>query len=317
MYKNQLSKKSGGKKTARIISAVIVIVAAVIVICIWLITRTEQLPAVKPQKTDAIVATEDVKTTEAMNVSGKNPKSGKQGNLPQAGMKTLANLLMTGRQPIGKTMYIWGGGWNEEDTGAGVEAVRIGVSSTWAEFAAAQNASYDYKNTRYQIHNGLDCSGYIGWTVYNVLNNTDGGTGYVMKATTMAKAFADNGWGTYTPAGKVKDWKPGDVMSMKGHVWFSLGMCEDGSVVLMHASPPGVRICGTNLSDGSKSQAVKLAETYMRTYYPDWYAKYPDCTETISYLNDSSQMRWNAKTLSDAEGIQNMNAKQTLQFMYQ
>jgi cell wall-associated NlpC family hydrolase len=273
--------------------------------------------ASKGKTTENAKLSENGKTTETMNMVNNDSNTRGKNNLPQAGIKSIANLLMTGKQPIGKTMYIWGGGWNEADTGAGVEAVHIGVSSTWAEFAASQNASYDYKNTRYQIHNGLDCSGFIGWTVYNVLNNTNGGTGYVMKATTMAQTFSENGWGTYTPAGKVKDWKPGDVMSMKGHVWFSLGMCEDGSVVVMHASPPGTRICGTNLSDGSKSQAVKLAESYMSKYYPNWYAKYPDCSETINYLSDSGQMRWNTKTLSDAEGIQKMNAKQVLEFLYQ
>ena len=338
MDKKQFSNRNSNQKTVRIVMIVCILVIAIATICIFISTRTGRSSVAKTQKTDQLKATEslketekdknlkhgkttedtaDSKATEAMNTKGNVSNSVKKSNLPQAGVKTIANLLMTGKQPIGKTMYIWGGGWNEADTGAGVEAVHIGLSSTWAEFAAKQNASYDYKNTRYQIHNGLDCSGFIGWTVYNVMNTTDGGTGCVRKATTMAQAFSDNGWGTYTPAGKVKDWKPGDVMSMKGHVWFSLGMCSDGSVVVMHASPPGTRICGTNLSDGSKSQAVKLAESYMRKYYPDWYAKYPDCSETISYLSDSSQMRWNSKTLSDPEEIANMNAKQVLEFLYQ
>ena len=35
--------------------------------------------------------------------------------------KTLENLLKTALLPIGKTMYIYGGGWNEKDTGAGIE----------------------------------------------------------------------------------------------------------------------------------------------------------------------------------------------------
>ena len=303
MYKKRYSKKNSKTRIMSNILVLLMLVMAAVTIWALQSTRTEHVTAVKLQETEHVIPSQYSKETELVNTENTNTK-------------TIANLLKTAKQPIGQTMYIWGGGWNEEDTGAGVEAVHIGVSSTWAEFAAAQDAGYDYKNTRYQIHNGLDCSGYLGWLVYNVFQQTDGETGYVMKATTMARTFAEYGWGTFTPSGKVTDWEPGDVMSMKGHVWLSLGMCEDGSVVLMHASPPGVRICGTNLADGSKSQAVALAESYMQTYYPDWYAKYPDCAETISYLSDSSQMRWNAQTLSDAEGLQNMGAVQILQFLY-
>ena len=38
--------------------------------------------------------------------------------------KTIANLLMTAIKPLGSTRYVWGGGWNEENTGAGVEGVK-------------------------------------------------------------------------------------------------------------------------------------------------------------------------------------------------
>ena len=147
-------------------------------------------------------------------------------------------------------MYVWGGGWNEADTGAGVEAVSIGESPRWYTFYEMQNSSYNYQNTRYQIHDGLDCSGYVGWVIYNVLERTNGQTGYVEKATGMAESFSAKGFGSYTPSWHVTDWKPGDIMSMKGHVWISLGMCADGSVVLLHASPPGVLLCGTTLEIG-------------------------------------------------------------------
>ena len=40
--------------------------------------------------------------------------------------KTLQNFLTIAIQPVGQTMYVWGGGWNEEDTGAGQDAKRIG-----------------------------------------------------------------------------------------------------------------------------------------------------------------------------------------------
>lgn len=235
---------------------------------------------------------------------------------PVPGEQTLFNLLLTAREPVGHTMYIWGGGWNEEDTAAGEEARSIGVSPRWQEFADQQNSYYNHDYTRYQIHDGLDCSGYVGWVIYNVFEHTDGEPGYVEKASGMAKSFAERGWGTYIPAGQATDWKPGDIMSMSGHVWISLGTCEDGSVLLFHASPPGVILCGTLLQDGSRSRAVELAEHYMSTYYPDWYGRYPDCAREAYYLTNSGQMRWNQETLGDEEQIQEMTGEEVMKLLF-
>ena len=238
---------------------------------------------------------------------------------PVPGERSMENLLLTAKQPIGSTMYVWGGGWNEEDTGAGIEAVTIGVSPRWKEFAAQQDSSYNFKDTEYQIHDGLDCSGYVGWVIYNVFETTNGSSeedGYVVKATSMAETFAGLGWGTYQKASDVTEWKPGDIMSMEGHVWICLGMCEDGSVLLMHSSPPGVRISGTYMADGRKSQAVELAEQCMRENYPLWYADYPECGVKNNYLTTAAQMRWN-DTLSDEYGIQEMDAYEVVEFLFQ
>ena len=163
---------------------------------------------------------------------------------------SMERLLRTSLLPVGQTMYIWGGGWNQEDAGAGREAVTLGVSKRWAEYAARQTETYDFDKTRYQSHDGLDCSGYIGWLLYNVFHTRNGETGYVTGASKMARACAARSWG-YLVQG---DYKPGDICSMEGHVWMSLGRCMDGSVLLVHASPPGVRICGTYLDDGQKAR---------------------------------------------------------------
>ncbi len=232
-------------------------------------------------------------------------------------VKSIENLLRTAIQPIGNTMYVWGGGWNEEDTGAGVDAITMGVSPRWEEFAAKQDASYNYEKTKYQLRDGLDCSGYIGWCVYNVMEQENGKAGYVMKAREMAAVFAGYGWGEYCEAAQVSDWKAGDIMSMKGHVWMALGSCEDGSVVLVHASPPGVSLAGTLLSDGGRSEAVALAEQYMSTYFPEWYARFPDCSKKNSYLVQSAAMRWNRETLSDEEGLTEMDAAAVLRRIFE
>lgn len=230
--------------------------------------------------------------------------------------KTIGNLLLTALEPVGSTMYIWGGGWDDADTDSGGEAVRIGVSPRWAEFASEQDASYDFETTRFQRENGLDCSGYLGWCVYNVMERRSGKEGYVVKSTCMALNYSKRGWGNFTEVGKVRNWKAGDIMSKDGHVWMVVGRCNDGSVVFIHSTPPGVSLAGTLLADGSESEATKLAERYMRIYYPGWYERYPNCSKDYAYLTDSASMRWNRKTLSDEEGLTEMTAAEVLSWMF-
>lgn len=247
-------------------------------------------------------------------LSGKKSEK----NVPD---RSVARLLLLAREPLGQTMYVWGGGWNEEDGGAGREARTLGLSPAWKKFADQQDETYDYRRTRFQVHDGLDCSGYMGWVVYNLMEMKSGEPGYVISSTEMAADFADRGFGEFTEAGKVKDWKAGDIMSMEGHVWMALGSCEDGSVVLIHSSPPGVRLCGTRLpedqsSPKNQSQAERLAEKYMKNNYLDWYKRYPEAGSDYRYLIDSSRMRWSNEVLSDAEGLREMDAEEVLKWMF-
>lgn len=233
---------------------------------------------------------------------------------------TLKKFLQTALKPVGSTMYVWGGGWNKADTGAGTEARTIGVSPKWKQFFQKQTAAYDYRTTKYQISNGLDCSGYVGWCVYNILNTTNGKAGYVMLAQKMAKNFASRGWGSYTARGAVKNYRAGDIMSSTcsdcGHVWIVVGSCSDGSVVILHASPPGVQLSGTPSKSGkANSEAVKLATYYMKKYFPAWYKKYPNCAKGSSYLSHYAQMRWDltgTMVMSDPDGYRNKSAKAIL-----
>ena len=229
---------------------------------------------------------------------------------------SILDFLRIAAQPVGSTMYVWGGGWNEADTGAGIEAVTLGVSPQWAAFAAQQGSGYDMNDTRYQIHDGLDCSGYVGWAVYNVLETENGRPGYVMSSTKMAKTYADMGLGTYIPAEEITDWQAGDIMSMQGHVWIVVGQCDDGSVLFLHASPPGVMFSGTKKADGSESQATALAEQLMRDYFPDWYAWFPESARPHSYLTASSAMRWSTDILSDYEGLREMTAEEVAAMIF-
>lgn len=231
--------------------------------------------------------------------------------------RTLEKFLKTAMEPVGQTMYVWGGGWNEEDTAAGTEAKTIGVSSQWKDFFEQQDANYNYQDTLYQIHDGLDCSGYVGWALYNTMETKSGQNGYVMLSGAMASTYASYGWGSYYSKDQVKDFLPGDIMSNEEHVYIVLGTCEDGSVLLVHSSPPGVRICGTDSFGTGQSQAIALAQQIMSEYYPEWYDKFPDCTVDSSYLVDYDQFRWNTKTFSDASNLQKKSADQIINLLFQ
>lgn len=241
--------------------------------------------------------------------------------VPLKGTSTVKNFLRTAIAPIGSTMYVWGGGWNKADTAAGKEAKRLGLSSSWRTFASNKNAKYNYKKYRNKIHNGLDCSGYVGWCIYNVCNTMDNQEGYVMKASKQAYTFSEKGWGTYRPAGNIEDYKPGDIMSSSDHVWIAVGQCNDGSVVLLHASPPIVQLSGTATPSGNKnSQAYKLAKKYMKKYYGAWYKKYPNVGRGASYLKKFGQMRWDVTSdsavLSDPDGYMDMRVEDVLKDLF-
>lgn len=239
----------------------------------------------------------------------------------QISQLTLKHLLQTSLEPLGSTLYVWGGGWNEADDGAGVGAVTMGVSDRWETFFLEYGRrGYNYKKTMYQINDGLDCSGYIGWTIYNTVNSANNKDGYVMFADQMAKNFADRGWGTYTNRSQISGYKPGDVMSSSGHVYMVLGTASDGSLVIIHASPQGVQINGTPTPSGKpNSKAVQLATQYMSTYYPEWYDKFPNTKVGSFYLTQFDEMSWDVsgnELLSDPDGITDMSAEEVLATLF-
>lgn len=244
---------------------------------------------------------------------------------PFSGKSTIKNFLKTAMAPVGSVMYVWGGGWNKADTAAGPEAKRIGLSPTWRRFAKNKKASYNYRNYRYQIHNGLDCSGYVGWAVYNVMHTKNGKQGYVYSASVQAKKFSELGFGQYISTKKVKDYKAGDIMSSTchccGHVWIVIGQCEDGSVVLVHSSPAGVQLAGTVTPKGKEnSQAYRLAKKYMKKYYASWHKKYPVKAKGKSYLSHYGQMRWytsgDSTVLSDPDGYRELPPEEILKDLF-
>lgn len=272
------------------------------------------------------------------------PVSGVPGKL------TLKNFLATAMEPVGTALYVYGGTWDWQDVNSSNQAMTIGLSQSWIDFFQSQDANYTYKNSAnpsesYYPHNawnqyyyaGIDCSAFVGWSVYNVMNTEDStvadNTGYVMSATKQAKNFAQTqGWGTWEQKApfKPEDFKTGDIFSMNGHVWICLGKCEDGSLVILHSTPSdsingqgggGVQING--VGDSENCQAVKLAEKYMSQYYPQWWERYHKVYKSFdSYTKysgkDAGKFSWDLKnTLADPDGYANKKADEILADLFE
>jgi hypothetical protein len=215
------------------------------------------------------------------------------------GVRSIKNLILTAFAPVGSTMYIYGGGWNKDDNAGSEEARSIGLSDSWVKFASQQDSTYNHKDYDRSkdptlIHKGMDCSAYVGWTVYNVLND---GRDYVTKSVNMGNMLAKRGLGSIIPTVKSPVQQAGDVMygadNKSCHTYISLGTCFDNSVLLLHSSPPGVQLSGTATPEGDyNSDAIALATEYMRKYYPTWYMRYPENKRGAEYLTNYCLFRW-------------------------
>lgn len=256
------------------------------------------------------------------------------GSIPifTPGLCTIKNFLATAIQPVGQTLYVWGGGWNDEDTAASETARHIGVWPQWKEFFDNQDSSYNFLD--YAISEdgeaktpipaylplGLDCSGYRGWILYNVFHNKDmEEAGYVFSSGKVQN-FVDNNWGTAINPEDIQDFKAGDIMAKPGHTYMVIGQCIDSSVVLVHSSPPGVHICGTVTPDGNKqSEAIALAASYMKKYYPEYDKKFSHkgYMRDSDYLTKYTQLRWDTDgAVEDPDKYTEMTVEQVLKDLF-
>ena len=215
-------------------------------------------------------------------------------------------------------MYIWGGGWDDTDQAGGAGSTTIGVSPRWKRFTRQQDETYDYTQYLYHREKGLDCSGYVGWVLYNTFETENGNSCYVTTSTEMARSLSERGWGELIQ--NPEEFLPGDIVSMEGHVWICLGTCEDGSVLLVHSSPPGVSLCGTQAPKSMQSsrydetsKAIDLAKEYMEKCHSDWQEMYPNRTVSDSYLENVSLFRWDKSKMKDADEFQNLSAEEIVQ----
>ena len=63
------------------------------------------------------------------------------------GHRTLRNFLAAALAPVGTTLYVYGGGWNRQDTGASAQAVTIGQPASWRAFFLRRARMRDKENT--------------------------------------------------------------------------------------------------------------------------------------------------------------------------
>ena len=272
------------------------------------------------------------------------------------GEKTLKNFLKNAVMPVGTALYIYGGGWDWQDVGSSIQTRTLGVSPDWVRFFNEQDENFTYKGkdgsdenvdptTSYYpfgayneyYYAGLDCSGYLGWVLYNTFETENGKEGYVGGSTGFAKRLAGKGWGTWTqevsiPDGtKETEMKPGDLMSINGHVWISLGTCADGSVVIAHSTPsnsvtgqPGGGVQISALGTDKNCQAYVLADKVMKNSYPEWSARYETALKDPAVYfaftgSNAGKFTWtpSAETgLSDPDGIQNMTPEEVIAALY-
>ena len=237
--------------------------------------------------------------------------------IAQTSAKTIKNYLAGAMKPVGQALYVWGGGWTD--------STRKGVSPTWQKWYTSQNSSYNYNNyrdlTTANRIKGLDCSGFVGWTAYQVMHTTSGaGSGYTVVSGDIGSYYKSLGWGSILNQNYLsgKGWKmqPGDVGYDGGHTWIVVGQCSDKSAVIVHSTPQaGCQLAGTTTPDGNyDSQAVALAKKYMSRYAG--YSKYEYHPSCGNYIRRGNYLRWNTKTLSDPDGFKKMTADQILKVLF-
>ena len=278
------------------------------------------------------------------------------------GKRTLKNFISTAFQPLGTTLYVFGGGWDFQDLGTANEGMTIGISQNWVKFYDEHDVNYTYKDTNksasyypFEGYNeyyyaGLDCSGYVGWTIYNNLYNESlKEKGFVQSSTNIAKALADKNYGTWmhTVEGSnstnpnytllAQELKVGDIISTNGHVMMCLGKCSDNSFIIMHSTPSdsiagkpggGVQLSAVNTKeDGSQNcEAYKLCDEYMKKYFKKWTDRYKVKVvklSTVFNLPDSKPnsgiFHWNLNNgvIQDPDKYASKSAKEILKDLFQ
>lgn len=263
----------------------------------------------------------------------------------EAGKRTLKNFLKIAMEPVGCTEYIYGGAWNWQDDSGAPQAQTIGLPHEWPDFFNEQDAHFLYDDedniqksfSQYQGINGYyyagaDCSGYVGWALYNLLNTESGGESYVDGCMISENLDTEHHLGQFTAdKWELRDLKPGDIISTDEHVWIYMGGCSDGSGVILHSTVissradglgGGVQLSALDPSGNENCEAFQIVKGYMSTCYPKWYSRYePVLKDYDTYVHFPREdygglFRWDLSgkkgNLEDPEGYSSMNAAEIL-----
>ncbi|MCD8157797.1 MAG: hypothetical protein LUD77_02565, partial [Clostridiales bacterium] len=159
---------------------------------------------------------------------------------------------------------------------------------------------------------------YIGWVLYNLFNSENEKEGFVYKSTKTIKNLADKGLGSLTKASEITEYKAGDILGgeKNEHIFISVGRCTDGSLVLLHSSPPAPMLSGTLTPFGEKSKAIDSAEKYMKKAYTEHFKMFPDVSRPESYLTEFNLFRFFEDIVSDPEGYRTLSPEKILNDLF-
>lgn len=218
---------------------------------------------------------------------------------------TIKTMLSTGLGPMGHTLYIFGGGWRPNG-GTGMSE-RIGVNPDWRQFFDSQDSSYNEKDYARQREKGLDCSGFVGFVAYNIMNTQNGGSRILTNAKYTGPHYSDLGLGDHFDSLGHQSFQAGDYMYNDGHAYIVIGQAEDGSVALMHSSPKGVKLGATPTPEGGwNSQARTLVTNYMETYFPEYYAIDNRLMVGLDYLTNYKKFTWSEDLVTDPHSYRDL-----------
>mgnify|MGYP002519661161 CR=1 FL=1 len=164
--------------------------------------------------------------------------------------------------------------------------------------------------------------------------------GFVCSSTGMAEMLANEyGYGYRENLSEsdyadiVSSLKPGDIVSIAGHVYMVVGVCGDGSVVIIHSSVTpsvtgeeagGVQLSAISINGtyDTDCEAYSLACEYTANY-PEWESRYPVVMENPQiYFNFTNQntgiFHWSIDEngLNDPENIIEMDARDVLERIF-
>jgi len=267
------------------------------------------------------------------------------------GLRTVKNFIETALMPVGTVLYIYGGGWNWQDTGSSIQVRSVGISDDWVCFFDSQNSDFSYKgkcgsdgnensgNCYYPLsgyneffYAGLDCSGYVNWAINNTLASDETAVDHFSGATKLAYGLSARGLGRWTREVSARGTLPGDIVSINGHVWISLGVCADGSTVILHSTPsdsrtgmPGGGVQIGAIGGSEDCEAYRLADKYMSVYYAKWYERYPAALKSpdryFSFTGDYSGLfSWDVSgkngCLTDPDRCRGMTPSELLALVF-